>query len=542
MIYPSRFPPDNVNFAEEKVYQALSELPSDDFDVFFRKTFSGKTKGESDDYEVDFIIIDKRGNRFNAILLAEVKGGKLRYSGSEGCWFQNNHRMALGPDDQARKNKSNLRKRFENIIANVPVHWIIWFPEGVYSGFEAPVNVNRWQIFDHRSLAETPHQISAAFNLVREKRQDLAGEEIGIYTERLKTSLLRSVGIIQPLNILLKQYEEKYLQLESDQKVFFESLTQQKRLAVSGGAGSGKTMLAGSAAADFGNEGKKVLLLCFNRMLFNALDATLSGKEVTVSTFHTFAYNYVARDDPKWLEKNPERDREFHMTKLPGKFRQTLQKFNPPRYDVLIIDEAQDFEESWIEMIFRFTSKNSHIILFYDENQNIFNRNFHIPDFGQFFHFHLKHNFRNTKRICEFVEQYTGLPLISRNTPEGIDVDVTSHSNTDELVRNLGLALLNLVQIQHISLADIVIIVDGHLDGHPLHDVPNISNYRLNPWDVNSSRNPDELYFTSISRFKGMESNVVLLVLDEPAGLMANKVFYTQCTRAKSILKVFWKG
>ena len=542
MIYPSRFPPDNDNFAEREVYNALSELPSDDFDVFFRKTFSGKERGESDDYEVDFIIVDKRDQRFNAILLAEVKGGKLRYSGSEGCWFQNNHRMVLGPDDQARKNKSNLRKRYDNIIAHVPIHWIVWFPEGIYSGLEAPVNVNRWQIFDHRSLAETTQQITSAFDMIREKRQDLPGEEIGVYSERLKTSLLRSVGIIQPLNILLKQYDDKYLQLEADQKVFFESLTQQKRLAVSGGAGSGKTMLAGSAAADFGNEGKSVLLLCFNRMLFNALDATLSGKQVTVSTFHTFAYNYVAKYDPRWLEKNPERDREFHMTKLPGKFSQTLQKFTPPKYDVLIIDEAQDFEESWIELIFQFTSKNSHIILFYDENQNIFNRNFKIPGSSQFFHFHLKHNFRNTRKICEFVEQHTGMPLISRNTPEGIDVDVTSHANTEELVRNLGLALLNLVQVQHVALSDIVIIVDGHLDGHPLHGILNISHYRLNAWDVNSVRKPNELYFTSISRFKGMESNVVLLVLDEPSELMASKRFYTQCTRAKSILKVFWKG
>ena len=52
-------------------------------------------------------------------------------------------------------------------------------------------------------------------------------------------------------------------------------------------------------------------------------------------------------------------------------------------------------------------------------------------------------------------------------------------------------------------------------------------NFTLNAWDVNSERKPDDLYFTSICRFKGLERNVVMLVLDEETQFMGNKQFYT---------------
>ena len=60
MIYPSDFPPDYENFSEKMVYQALTKLPEKDFDVFFHKTFSGSEKSENDDYEIDFLVVDKR--------------------------------------------------------------------------------------------------------------------------------------------------------------------------------------------------------------------------------------------------------------------------------------------------------------------------------------------------------------------------------------------------------------------------------------------------------------------------------------------------
>lgn len=404
MIYPPIFPPDYGNLAEKKVYETLAGLPEEDYDVFFHKTFSGTGNRQDDDYEIDFLVADLRNGRLNGIMVIEVKGGYMSYSGVENCWYQSGRRLVPGPDDQARKNKHNFIQRFKSLIPGVPVDWIIWFPEGVVSGDSAmPVNLCSWQVLDFHSLAQPEEGITLAFAKIYERHPGFPGEQFKTYKERLKFSLLHGLGIMQPLNILLKRYEERYFQLEREQKDFFSNLYQINKLAVEGGAGTGKTVLAAAAAMDAGNEGKNVLFLCFNRMLFHALDATVSGKQVKVSTFHTFAYEFVSKHDPGWLVANPARDNSFYMQLLPGKFRSLLKK-NPPKkkYEVLIVDEAQDFERSWLEMVFMLVREDGRFVLFFDENQNIFERGFDIPGGEKFLRFRLFRNFRNTHKICSF--------------------------------------------------------------------------------------------------------------------------------------------
>jgi len=544
MIYPPNYPSDYGNPAEKKVYEALGNLPGEEYDVFFHKTFSGTGNRQDDDYEIDFLVADLRNGRLNGIMVIEVKGGYMSFSGVENCWFQSGRRMVPGPDDQARKNKHNFIQRFKTLIPGVPVDWIIWFPEGVLSGDNVlPVNLCSWQVLDNHSLAKPEEGITLAFDKIYERHSGFPGEPFKTYKERLKFSLLHGLGIMQPLNILLKRYDERYFHLEREQKDFFSTLYQIKKLAVEGGAGSGKTVLAAAAAIDAGNEGKNVLFLCFNRMLYHALDATVSGKLVKVSTFHTFAYEFVNRHDPEWLQENPGRDNPFYMQLLPGKFSSLLKK-NPPKkkYDVLIVDEAQDFELSWLEMVFSLVREDGRFVLFFDENQNIFDRGFNIPDIDKFFRFRLERNYRNTRKICSFTEKYTGIEVNPGNTPEGAEVEVLDYNSPDDLLRKLERTLLKLVQVEKVALTDIVILVDGHTNEHPLGKVARIGPYPLEPWAVDRERDPGKLYFTSVNRFKGLESHVVLLVLNRSPELQGNKLFYTQCTRAKSVLKVYWKG
>ena len=76
MIYPEEFPPFRINYAEQKVYQALSVL-GDDFDVFYNKGFARKHPKEAQLYEIDFLVMDLRGGRLNHIYVIEVKGGNM---------------------------------------------------------------------------------------------------------------------------------------------------------------------------------------------------------------------------------------------------------------------------------------------------------------------------------------------------------------------------------------------------------------------------------------------------------------------------------
>lgn len=78
---------------------------------------------------------------------------------------------------------------------------------------------------------------------------------------------------------------------------------------------------------------------------------------------------------------------------------------SPKRYDAIIVDEAQDFHEEWALTIRTLLKDDQESLLyvFYDEEQNIFQR-----DFGEAFlinnpPFLLRRNLRNTENIWAFV-------------------------------------------------------------------------------------------------------------------------------------------
>jgi len=543
MIYPSKYPPENKNNAEKLIYEKLCDLPQESYDVFFQKTFSGMGVKESEEYEIDFLIIDKRNGRFNAILIIEVKDGPISFSAEENAWFQYRKKMLPSPDGQAIKNKHNFLNRFRNLLKNVPIGWILWFPGGYSTaGNFTPTNFNPWQLLDYSHLGQAANCIENAFTAIKKRFPDREGEPIETYTQKLQKSLLRSVGIVQPLNILLKKYDERFLYLEQEQKGFFESLYKVKRLAVTGGAGSGKTMLAASAALDFSNEGKKVQVLCFNKMLSLALAENLKGPNLNVSTFHTFAFQIIKKFDNDWYDQQKEKGSYFHEHAFPAKLEEVIKKHPvDEKFDVLIIDEAQDFNNNWLNVLFMFTNHDSKIVLFYDENQNIFERNFNIPEKESFITIELPYNYRNTKKICDYVRENTGFEIMPRNTPEGIEVERRHCDGLNDLEKNLIQILLKLIRIEKLTTKEIVIIINGVVDDHPLGTMNDIIGIPLRAWDVNIEREENILYYTSISRFKGLESNVVIIITDDDEKeLKLNKKFYAQCTRAKSLLYILY--
>ncbi len=544
MIYPPKFPKSIDNPAEENVFKALAKLPKDGFDIYYSKCFSGSSGNENSDYEIDFLLIDKRNNRFNGLLIIEVKGGSLSYSAKENCWFQNKRRMDHGPDDQAKKNKYNLLKRYKNILRNVPTDWALWFPEGLSSaGSFTPTHLAPWQVMDYQAIDEVEDVIDNIFSNIQERYAYHEGEPIETYKNKLEKSLLRGMGIVQPMNILLKKYEEKYIYLEKMQKMFFEQMYQQKRIAVSGGAGTGKTIMATAAAIDFANEGKKVLLLCYNRMLSEALKKACDHENITAITFHSFAYDFITSIESDWFADKNTNDHFFNIETLPKKFVKLIE--NHPdtfKYDALIVDEAQDLSEHWMESVLKLTSKDANVVILFDENQDIFERQFQIPEHDSFIKLKLRYNFRNTLAISEYVTDKTNIPISSKETPEGLPVDTVSFSNVEELTKQLEFTIQQLVTIEKISCRDITILVDGHLNEHPLNQIKKIALYPLLPWHDDVERENKTLHFTSINRFKGLESPIVLLVLNGGIEDVNTKMFYTQCTRAKSMLKVFCKN
>jgi hypothetical protein len=181
-----------------------------------------------------------------------------------------------------------------------------------------------------------------------------------------------------------------------------------RRVEIRGGAGSGKTVLALTQASQLsaGRTGElprraeRVALLCYSIGL-----ATYLGREVAtwprrrrpefVGTFEELGNLWGVpsgtRDDPNYWEETFPRLMADKAAELPpGK-----------RFDSFVVDEAQDFAESWWRPLIGALTDESDggLYIYSDENQRLFNR------FGRppvpLVPLVLDHNLRNTKQIAE---------------------------------------------------------------------------------------------------------------------------------------------
>src|SRR5699024_6422664 len=177
-----------------------------------------------------------------------------------------------------------------------------------------------------------------------------------------------------------------------------------RRLEVRGGAGSGKTVLALTQAKQLSagrddRRPERVALLCYSIGLASHFAREVAGwphrqRPAFVGTFEDLANRWGlasgSRDDPDYWEETLPRLMAERAAELPP----------GERYDSFVVDEAQDFAESWWRpLVSAMTDETDGCLFIYsDENQRLFNR------FGRppvpLVPLVLDHNLRNTKQIA----------------------------------------------------------------------------------------------------------------------------------------------
>ena len=164
---------------------------------------------------------------------------------------------------------------------------------------------------------------------------------------------------------LLKYFstEDQIKLLDREQERIARELGEGHRL-IFGVAGSGKTVLLIARARIIAKlyPDWKILILCFNRLLKDSLIKLLNPQDydadITISTFHAWAKNYIMSENNsftkqydaafKEAEKNNKKS-EFFQIFVPKLLLEVLNSTGDNRvlYDAILIDEAQDFDPNW---------------------------------------------------------------------------------------------------------------------------------------------------------------------------------------------------
>lgn len=163
---------------------------------------------------------------------------------------------------------------------------------------------------------------------------------------------------------------------------------------IRGPAGSGKSVVIAGRASRLASEGKKVLVVCYNRTLRYYLESLcrktlrFSGKtaylqrpvdlvRVSFRHFHGLCMRMgedygFEQEFRNWIDQD---QRAAFRTQIPTRLLEHIQKHpipNRDRYDAILVDEAQDFTSLWWNVLREMLREGGEMVLAADSAQDIY--------------------------------------------------------------------------------------------------------------------------------------------------------------------------
>lgn len=482
-------------FSERLVFNAIKAHLSDAWVVFHSFDYVSRDLNRKRwDGEIDFLLY----NPNLGILILEVKGGSIAHRNGE--WFQNDH--LIDPVVQAKRNKYALRTLLEKALhRDIPLRFAhaVCFPDCSAERKNWPLEAKGIVLTGDKlpGIEEFATAVLEAAQLPTHLSGTIAEGDI----MRVLTPFFEyGERLIDRITI----EERQFFLFTEQQCAILNALELFNRLQIRGCAGSGKTIMAIKKAEQLAQQEKKVLLLCYNQLLARQLKKKLSGIEgIRVAAF--FDYCIALLNLKSEQVDRYRNDPRLYFNVLPKLVLDYLAKTNLT-YDAVIVDEAQDFSpEAWY-VIERLPKPDGHFYIFYDPDQNIFNKELHLPDFG-LPPVSLTKNCRNTRTIFNALKPYLSIEAtVLETTPAGADIHILRGNPR----LNLEKALETLVKTENIPRADIVILGAHALKNTSIGTDPQIGRFHIA--EAGNLPRPNEIRYCTYMKYKGCEAKIVILL------------------------------
>lgn len=361
-------------------------------------------------------------------------------------------------------------------------------------------------------------------------------------------------------------HEEKVKLLDQDQEKFARELGEGHRL-IFGVAGSGKTILLLARARILAKRHPdwKFLILCYNKLLkkllFNLLNPQDYEADITISTFHGWARNYILNIENEFSmiykkaeekAKKEEKMYEFFQDFVPNLLSKTIEALGDTKieYNAILIDEAQDFDESWfLPLMQTLNLETNSLLITCDGLQGIYARKrFYWSDVGIQARGRVK-KFRNSYRTPLEIG-YLAQETLPENLKELIDkfdeflstdkflgahgtVEIAVSENRDDeyknIVNKIGRLLKNPQEILVLFKYNMAKIDYDHLFCRYLED-SKIMWKNLQDYNYNSPG----LLIGTLHGTKGLESDTIIIPeIDTYKSDRDRQLLYVGITRSR---------
>ena len=293
------------------------------------------------------------------------------------------------------------------------------------------------------------------------------------------------------------------------------------RLRVIGTAGSGKTQLAVQVMKEAAARGQRTLYVCFNRPLADHI-AKVAPSEAKVANYHQLC-DWVARDGghvPDFggpTNAFTELERRFAASPIGPRW----------QFDVLIVDEGQDFQQAWVAPLERLLRPGAAWWWLEDPLQNLYMREpVELPGWTVL---RETTNYRSPRDILDFMRDVASQPVpalaaLTAGSPFG-GSDVTLSTYDEEALPADGepaaVAATKRAITHALSLGfrrqDIVVLSFRGREGSLLTSLDHLGPHRLRgftgEYDLfgNPQYRDGDVLADSIYRFKGQSAPCVIL-------------------------------
>ena len=316
------------------------------------------------------------------------------------------------------------------------------------------------------------------------------------------------------------------------------------RFSVAGGPGSGKSLLARQTARLWAAEGRRVLMVAFNRALTYAtqcaLDDLVSTDQVSVSTYHDLAANLLAQAGRKPANENDDR---FFNHQLPDGLTALLAEPNAvsEHWDALVVDEAQDLDPVWVSALLGLLNDpiRDPILVLQDPAQSLYRE--------------AKHELGQPWRIDLSLRQHPALrraaclafPGCGWSPPNEVPEDgalTFLPSSPGTWRRDLEAQLQRLAD-DGIIPKQVMVLSNRRPVSLGLED-----GESLGPWTLNAIRDwweedkAGQVRVGTVHAFKGLEADVVIYLAPAITGPDVPRLAYTAYSRARHRLIVLEKA